>query len=387
MGTARGGGGGDRGAGRCSPPRRREAQETGGAPQLDPGALNRFYAGDRDRHWVTTTSVAAGYAYEPTLGFLLPSGGAGRHAVYGCLAGGEDHFLSLDGNCEGQLPLGRLGYAYASPPDGARDGRGLALPAAGHRPLRVARRRLRGPHDRGRGSASCRRAAPARALVRRRRDRHWVTAAPSRRAMTTRRRSATCWRPAATGGRRCTRAARAAPTSSSRPTRAARAGRRSAARAGSTRRPPTSEETVPLYRCTTRTTSRRRAPTARASQAEGLLGHLRARQPALHQYANRATGTNWVTTGAPGPGLPLPAHARVPGRDRRRDLHPIYACRSDSDDHFLSLDPGCEGRVVEGRAGFAFDEPPGAEETVALYRCVDPGARTSRRWTRTARAR
>ena len=43
-------------------------------------------------------------------------------------------------------------------------------------------------------------------------------------------------------------------------------------------------------------------PTARARQTEGLLGYLRRRQPALHQYGNRASGTNWVTTGAPGAG-------------------------------------------------------------------------------------
>ena len=83
-----------------------QAQETGGAPQLDPGALNRFYAGDRDRHQVTTGSVAAGYGYEQTLGFLLPSGGAGRQAIYSCLTGAEDHFLSPDrtaraGSCSG----------------------------------------------------------------------------------------------------------------------------------------------------------------------------------------------------------------------------------------------------------------------------------------------
>ena len=51
----------------------------------------------------------------------------------------------------------------------------------------------------------------------------------------------------------------------------------------------------------------------------------------------------------------------------------MYACRSGTADHFLSLDPGCEGRAVEGRAGFAFDAPPGGEDTVALYRCNDPG--------------
>jgi hypothetical protein len=50
-------------------------------------------------------------------------------------------------------------------------------------------------------------------------------------------------------------------------------------------------------------------------------------------------------------------------------MQAVYGCRAGAHDHFLTLDPGCEGRTPEGRVGFAFTAAPAGEETVALYRC------------------
>ena len=349
------------------------AQETGGAPQLDPGALNRFYAADRDRHRVTTTSVAPGYSFEATLGFLLPSGGAGRQAVYACLAGSEDHFLSPDGNCEGQIPLGRLGYAYTSPPDGLET---VAVwrcvrPGIGHFATRD-------PNCEGHRTESRIGFLPTRGtgLVRSyaaATDRHWVTAAavPPSYAY-----ESTLGYLLETGGsgRTALYSCRAGGNDQFLSLDPGCEGREALGREGFLyATPPTSEETVPLYRCTTPRHFASSSADCEGRHVEGLLGYLRARQPALHQYANRATGTNWVTTGAPGPGY---RYLRTLGflvATGGTNLHPLYACRSGSDDHFLSLDPGCEGRTAEGRAGFAYDAPPGGEDSVALYRCSDPG--------------
>ena len=72
-------------------------------------ALSRYYAG---AHWVTSGNVAAGWGLEFTLGFLLPSGGDGKRALYECANGG-DRFLSLDPGCEGRTELGQSGYLYS----------------------------------------------------------------------------------------------------------------------------------------------------------------------------------------------------------------------------------------------------------------------------------
>ena len=323
---------------------------------------------------MTTGSVAAGYAYEQTLGFLLPSGGAGRHAIYSCLTGAEDHFLSPDPNCEGRVLLGRLGFAYASPPEGIATAAvwrcnrpGVAhfasLDAACEG--RVTESRLGFLPTRGTGLIRSYAAAT---------DRNWVTAAavPPSYAY-----EATLGYLLETGGpgRTALYSCRAGGTDQFLSADPGCEGREGLGREGFVyASPPASEETVPLYRCKT---ASHHFATARADcegqTVEGLMGYLRAREPALHQYANTATGTYWVTTGAPGPGY---RYLRTLGflvETGGANLHALWACRSGTQDHFLSLDAGCEGRAVEGRAGFAFGAPPGGEETVALYRCVDPG--------------
>jgi hypothetical protein len=54
-------------------------------------------------------------------------------------------------------------------------------------------------------------------------------------------------------------------------------------------------------------------------------------------------------------------------------LHSVYGCRAGSADHFLSLRADCEGQANLGRYGFAFNQPPTNEPTIALYRCSRPG--------------
>jgi hypothetical protein len=66
--------------------------------------------------WATPGSVAPGFSYQRTLGFLLQTGGPNLQALYGCRTAGGDYLLSLDAACEGVL--GRYGFAYTSPPIG-----------------------------------------------------------------------------------------------------------------------------------------------------------------------------------------------------------------------------------------------------------------------------
>jgi hypothetical protein len=338
-------------------------------PQLGPGALNRFYDAANDRHWVTPGDVGAGYAHEATLGYLLPGGGPGRQAIYGCRAGGADQFLSHDPGCEGQVQLGRYGYAYASPPDGietvavwrcARPGGHFASRDAGCEGRRTEARL---------GFLLTRGTALVRTNLS---GLHWVTSAAVPAGGTY---EATLGYLLETGG-----AGRVALYS-------CRAGgdqflsrdpgcegREPLGREGFLyEAAPAAEESVPLYRCLAGDHFASSDPGCEGRRTEGLLGYLRARQPALQQYGNARTGTRWVTTGAPGAnylyertlGFLLPSGGA--------NMQAIYGCRAGAHDHFLSLDAGCEGRAGEGRVGFAFAVAPASEETVALYRCRGAG--------------
>ncbi len=80
-------------------------------------ALDRFFNPATGDHWVTARAVPGGYQFESRLGYVLQSGGPGRHALYSCLFGG-DQFTSLDPNCEGQRVAGQDGWVYDSPPSG-----------------------------------------------------------------------------------------------------------------------------------------------------------------------------------------------------------------------------------------------------------------------------
>jgi subtilisin family serine protease len=95
-------------------------------------ALNRYWRPGGD-HISTTGNPGAGYNFEGTLGRLLTSAAAGTHPVYHCRIGG-DTFTSLVANCEGQVFLGLLGYAYD------------AAPSAPNRPFRRCMVRGNGEH-------------------------------------------------------------------------------------------------------------------------------------------------------------------------------------------------------------------------------------------------
>jgi hypothetical protein len=81
---------------------------------LPPGALNR--SASPSDHWVSSGRAPGGYGFESTLGFMATTPGSGRHAIYSCLAGG-DQFLSVDASCEGQRIDRFAGWLYDSPGD------------------------------------------------------------------------------------------------------------------------------------------------------------------------------------------------------------------------------------------------------------------------------
>jgi hypothetical protein len=71
-------------------------------------------------HWVTTGTVSADYVggnpgfEENPLGGLSTSGGTGFQALYSCRAGPDIHFLSSAPGCEGQKTLGLDGYSLVA---------------------------------------------------------------------------------------------------------------------------------------------------------------------------------------------------------------------------------------------------------------------------------
>jgi hypothetical protein len=67
---------------------------------------------------VTTGPIAAGWFHEFALGYALSRDGGDRRAVFGCLHGASDFFLSHDAACEGQRVLGGEGRLYTSQPAG-----------------------------------------------------------------------------------------------------------------------------------------------------------------------------------------------------------------------------------------------------------------------------
>jgi hypothetical protein len=80
--------------------------------------LQRSYNPATNTHQVTTGSISPGFFFEFTLGWVLTRPGGDRAALYGCLNGTADHFLSRDAGCEGQRSLGRQGWLYNAPPAG-----------------------------------------------------------------------------------------------------------------------------------------------------------------------------------------------------------------------------------------------------------------------------
>jgi hypothetical protein len=87
-----------------------------------------------------------------------------------------------------------------------------------------------------------------------------------------------------------------------------------------------------------------------------------------------APGLHWVTTAKQVPtGFIAEDTLGYLLKIWQPDAHALYSCLA-GDDHFISVDSGCEGQKVMGIEGFAYASPPPQVTTVPLYRCrVDGG--------------
>jgi hypothetical protein len=82
-------------------------------------SLNRYFNGKVYEVTTGTVDPHAGFQLQETLGNLYPYPQQGATLpFYGCKAGQEDYFISLDVNCEGQRALGKNGYGYPQPVNG-----------------------------------------------------------------------------------------------------------------------------------------------------------------------------------------------------------------------------------------------------------------------------
>jgi hypothetical protein len=78
--------------------------------------FTRYLNPNSGTHWVTTGPVTGTYYFEETLGSLLTPPAANTQALYDCLAGTTDHFVSPSANCEGRTVLSLNGYIFTVPP-------------------------------------------------------------------------------------------------------------------------------------------------------------------------------------------------------------------------------------------------------------------------------
>lgn len=103
-------------AGGTNDPNTWNLSAVGWNPNPSTFALSR-YAEYPNGHWVTTGYVAPGYALESVLGYLLMTEAPNTNAIYSCqLSDGIHQMISLDSSCEGQKPLGVIGWIYQTPP-------------------------------------------------------------------------------------------------------------------------------------------------------------------------------------------------------------------------------------------------------------------------------
>jgi hypothetical protein len=77
--------------------------------------LERYYNPSTNTHWVTSGAYAPGWFHEFALGYVLKRSGDDRVALYSCLAGSADFFLSRDAGCEGQTTRLQEGWVYTAP--------------------------------------------------------------------------------------------------------------------------------------------------------------------------------------------------------------------------------------------------------------------------------
>lgn len=351
------------------------AQDYGGSPQQAPGALNRFYNGSTKTHAATPGPVASGFGFELTLGYLLAGGGPNRHAIYGCLSGSADYFLSFDAGCEGTTSLGRYGFAYDTPPDGVDTVAVWRCARPGIDHFFSHDPGCEGYTSEGRIGFLLRRGDALVRSYNSRLNRHEVTAGPLAAGFGY---ELTLGFLLSDGGTdRVPIYGCVAPGSDYfLSLDAGCEGQAGLGREGyAYSLPPTSEQTVAVYRCVVPGNDHFASndPNCEGRRTEGRLGFLRLYGDALYQYVNPADGGLWATPGPPAAGYRYERTLGFLVRSGGPNLRAINGCRSGAADYFLSLDPGCETRTALGRYGFAFTGPPANEPTVALYRCSRPG--------------
>jgi hypothetical protein len=345
--------------------------------QLGPGALNRYYNGTSATHWITTGATSAGYGYEFSLGFLQAGGGPDRSALYSCLSGAEDHFLSLDPACEGQTSLGRIGFLFAAaPPDRESvpvhrcivPGRADHFASGDPGCEGQAREGLLG-YASGRGEALLRFWIPSTGT-------HVVSAGGAPPGATYE--FGLGFLLSAGGdGRHAIYDCLNAGADRFLSLDPGCEGRTVLGREGfAYDAPPTTEPTSAVYRCNWVGHDHFASSSAdcEGQRPEGLLGYLRTYGDGLHLYG-AASGAQWATPGAVAAGFQYQRTLGFLLSTGGSNLQALYGCRNGSGDYFLSLDGGCEGTSVLGRYGFVFRSPPGDQDSVAVYRCLRGGAR------------
>ena len=368
-------------------PQAASAQDYGGSPQQGAGALNRFYNASTKTHSATPGPVAAGFAYEVTLGYLLPGGGSSRHAIYGCRSGAVDYFLSFDAGCEGTTSLGRYGFAYVRRPtastpsrSGAAFGPGSTTSSRYDPGARATRPRAAWAFSRAAATRSC--AATAAQPI--------VTPSPPARppaASATSPRWASCSGSGGATGSRST-AACAPGSDYFLSLDSGCEGQAGLGREGyAYTLPPTSEQTVALYRCVVPRQHHFASndPNCEGQRTEGRLGFLRALRrralPVRQPRQRRPLGD----AGRAGPRVPVRAHARLPRRSGGPNLaRSTAAARAPPTTSSRSTPaarpaPRSAATALRSRA-----RPP----TSRRSRCIAARGRvagTSPRWTPTAR--
>jgi hypothetical protein len=346
--------------------------------QLGPGALQRYFNPTTATHWVTTGPTTAGYGYELGLGYLRPVGGPGTLALYSCLSGAEDHFVSTDPVCEGRTSLGRIGYSYAAPPAG-RESVPIFRCIVGGQPDHFV---TNDPGCEGQrkelalGYALRRSDALLRFLIGST-GTHVVTAGdppPGARYES----GLGFLLEAGGAGRHPIHGCLSGSADYFLSLDAGCEGRTALGVEGYAYDvPPTLEPTQAVYRCQVPNHDHFASSSSdcEGQNTEGNLGYLRTYGDALHVYGNPANGLSWATPGTVTAGFFYQRTLGFLAQAGGPNLQALYGCRTTAGDSFLSLDGACEGVGVVGRYGFIYASAPIGEDTVAVYRCLRDGQR------------
>ena len=282
-----------------------------------------------------------------------------------------DHSSPTTPPARATTPLGPYGWVEDARP-GAPSVAALPLPAPRHRPLRLQRRRLRGPGERG----------PARLRARCARTRspryyngadHWVTTGAVGGASRSSRCSASC----STGRHGPPRALRVRERR--RPLPVARPGLRGPARSSAspatctpTRRGRGRHAALPLpHRLRA---LRLRRPRLRGPGHEGLLGYAPHRRSVLNRAYNPSTAPTGSRPAPIAAGLVPRVLARLRADPRGRRPPSRCSAASRRDRPFLSLDARLRGPAGARHARAASTPPrPPASPTAPVYRCLTGG--------------